>query len=144
MTYQIIRNAIKTPDGTILESRHRHDYKAHIDRVTTERYAVDGGLDYFRGSINKVKPEYLHVTTEDHFEVQREAFTWGSYGKDGDEPKHYIKLKDMQTEHILAILDTQYHIWGTYVEKLFKQEIALRGNLISEYTRKTNNEQMAS
>ena len=126
MTYQIIRNAIKCPDGTILESKHRHDYKAHIDRVTTERYAVDGGLDYFRGSINKVQPEYLHVTTEDPFEVQREAFTWGSYGKNGDEPKHYIKLMDMQTEHIKAILDTQWQIEGTYVEKLFQQELEYR------------------
>lgn len=126
MTYQIIRNAIICPDGTILESKHRHDYKMHYDDTTGERYSVDGGLDYFRGSVNKDKPEYLHVTTEDVFELQREAFTWGSYGKDGNEPKHYIKLMDMQTEHIVAVLETQWQIEGTYVEKLFKQELEYR------------------
>ena len=127
---QIIRNAIKTPDGTILESRHRHDYQMHYDDTTGERYSVDGGLDYFRGSVNKDKPEYLHVTTEDHFELQREAFTWGSYEKNGDEPKHYIKLMDMTTEHILAVLETQCQIEGTYVEKLFKQELEYRKQLV--------------
>jgi hypothetical protein len=126
MTYQIIRNAVRCNDGTLLESKHSHDYQDHIDKITGEYICVDGGLDYFRGSINKVKPTYLHVTTEDPVEVQREAFTWGSYGKNGDEPKHYIKLMDMQTEHILAILDTQWQIEGTYVEKLFQQELKYR------------------
>jgi hypothetical protein len=126
MTYRIIRNAIKCPDGTILESKHHHDYQGHTCTVTGEFYMVDGGPDYIRGSINKVKPEYLHVTTEDPFEVQREAFTWGSYGKNGDEPKHYLKLMDMQAEHILAILNTQWQIEGTYVEELFQQELEYR------------------
>ena len=126
MTYQIIRNALITPDGTLLESKHRHDYQGHTDTITGEYLFVDGGLDYFRGSINIVKPTFLHVTTEDVFELQREAFTWGSYGKKGDEPKHYIKLMDMQTEHIKAILETQWQIEGTYVEKLFQQELEYR------------------
>jgi hypothetical protein len=126
MTYQIIRNAIICPDGVLLESKHRHDYQGHFCDLTNEFFMVDGGLDYFRGSINKVKPEYLHVTTEDPFELQREAFTWGSYGKNGDEPKHYIKLMDMATEHILAILETQTHIHNTYVEELLMQEIDYR------------------
>lgn len=122
----IIRNAIVTPDGTLLESKHRHDYRSHTDKITGEHLFVDGGLDYFKGSLNKVKPEYLHVTTEDPFELQREWFTWGSYGKLGNEPIHYIKLKDMESEHIGAILDTQDHIQGSYVAALFKQELLYR------------------
>lgn len=122
----IIRNAIKCPDGKILESKHRHDYQGHTCKLTGEYFMCDGGLDYFRGSINKVQPTYLHVTTDDPFEVQREAFTWGSYGKNGDEPLHYIKLKDMETEHILAILKTQTRIDGTYVQELFMQEMDYR------------------
>lgn len=130
MTYQIIRNAVRCNDGTLLESKHRHDYQGHTDKITGEYIFVDGGLDYFRSSINKVKPTYLHVTTEDPFDLQREAFTWGSYGKYGNEPKHYIKLRDMQTEHILAVLETQWQIEGTYVEKLFKQELEYRKQLV--------------
>lgn len=126
MTYKIIRNSIMCPDKTILESKHRHDFQDHTDSITGEYLFVDGGLDYFRGSINKVEPTYLHVTTEDPFEVQRDAFTWGTYGKNGDEPKHYIKLKDMTNEHIQAILETQRFIKGTYVEELFEQELTYR------------------
>ena len=123
---QIIRNAIRCPDNTILESKHRHDYQSHVDAITGETYNCDGGLDYFRGSINKVQPTFLHVTTDDPFELQREAFTWGSYGKNGDEPLYYIKLKDMEDEHILAILKTQTRIDGTYVQELFMQEMDYR------------------
>ena len=66
------------------------------------------------------------VYTTDAFELQREFFLWGSYGKNGDEDKHWIALKDMSTEHIYAILATQWHIKGTYIEELFNQELTWR------------------
>ena len=31
---RLIRNALQTPDGTVLESYHRHDYKTHLDGIT--------------------------------------------------------------------------------------------------------------
>lgn len=126
MTYKIIRNSIMCPDKTVLESKHGHDFQSHLDKITGEVFSIDGGHSYFKGSVNKVEPTYLHVTTEDPFEVQRDAFTWGTYGKNGNEPKKYIKLKDMTNEHIQAILDTQRHIKGTYVEELFEQELTYR------------------
>jgi len=43
---KIVLNRIKTPDGTILTSYHRHNYVSHIDNG--ELYAVDGGNDYLR------------------------------------------------------------------------------------------------
>lgn len=123
---QILRNAIITPDGTYVRSYHRHDYKQHVDTLTGETYVVDGGNDYLRRSINEVPAEDYTVTTDDPFEEQRYAFTWGSYGKHGDQPKHYICLCDMSTDHIRAILRTQPQIKGTYVEDLFVQELEYR------------------
>lgn len=124
---QILRNAIITPDGTYLRSYHRHDYKEYVDAVTNETYVVDGGNEYIRRSINEVPAENLTVTTDAPFELQRCAFVWGSYGKHGDQPKHYIHLCDLSTDHIYAILRTQRGIDGTYVEDLFRQELIYRG-----------------
>lgn len=124
---QILRNAVRTPDGTVLESKHRHDYVVYTDTVTAEQYMVDGGLDYLKRSVNSVIAAELYVTTKDDFELVRDAFTWGTYGKDGKQPRTEVKLQDMTSEHIQAVLDTQRHIRGTVVEQLFKQELLYRG-----------------
>lgn len=123
---QIIRNAILTPDGTYLHSYNRHDYKTHTDQVSKELYMVDGGNDYLRRSVNNKPAQDLTVTTTDPFVLQRQAFSWGSYGKNGDQPLHYIFLCDMTDAHIRAILETQEQIKGTYVEDLFLQELKYR------------------
>lgn len=44
---KLIRNAIQCPDGTIIESKHRHDFVLHRQEDGRE-YFVDGGLDYQR------------------------------------------------------------------------------------------------
>lgn len=38
MERELLVNKIRCPDGTILESRHRHDFKQHIQ---------DDGREYF-------------------------------------------------------------------------------------------------
>lgn len=48
-----VTNAIKTPDGTVLQSRHRHDFVTHHDIKSGERYILDGGLEYKRTSMNE-------------------------------------------------------------------------------------------
>ena len=128
---QILRNAIITPDGTYLRSYNRHDYKQHLDNISGELYMVDGGNDYLRRSINEVPAEDLTVTLDDPFELQRCAFTWASYGKNGDQPKHYIHLCDLTTDHIRNILRTQHQIEGTYIEDLLMKELAYRNERLA-------------
>ncbi len=48
---KILRSRMRTPDGTILESKHRHDYVTHLDANGNE-YMLDGGLAYVRSSAN--------------------------------------------------------------------------------------------
>lgn len=124
----IIRNAILTPDGTYLRSYHVHDYKVHEDTVTGETYIVDGGNEYLRRSINEVPPEDLTVYLSDNFEVVRMAFVWKSYGKNLEHAPNgiYIALCDMTDDHIEAILNTQVHIIGTFVEELMVAELQYR------------------
>lgn len=101
---RLIYNAIKTPDGTILESKHRWDFNQHID-ANGLYYLVDGGLDYTRQSVYIDHPsENLCVYLEDGHENVREYATWGTYGINGDEELKYVKLMDMSTDHIQACL----------------------------------------
>ena len=124
----IIRNAILTPDGTYLRSYHVHDYKEHKDTVTGEIYIVDGGNHYLRRSMNDVPAEDLTVYLDDNFEVVRMAFVWKSYGKNLEHAPNgiYIALCDMTDDHIEAILNTQVHIIGTFVEELMVAELQYR------------------
>ena len=59
----LVYNAIRTPDGTVLESRHRHDHVEYIDKNGKE-YMVDGGLEYIRRNVHEDAPyEELSVYT---------------------------------------------------------------------------------
>ena len=122
---QLIYNALRTPDGTILESRDRHDYRTHDD-VNGKRYMIDGGTAYVRSSANGDE-DYLTLYTDDNHSEIRQVFTWGTYGKSGDEPLRLVKLKDMTDNHIQAILDTQTHI-PDYMRTLFENEQEYRTN----------------
>ena len=99
----LIYNAIRTPDGTILVSTHRHDFVSHKD-ANGKRYFVDGGLDYIRCSANGDEVSLALYDSEPHA-LQRELLTWGTYGKDGKQPFHRISIAEMETEHIEAVLE---------------------------------------
>lgn len=100
----IVYNAIRTPDGTILESKHVHDYVSHTD-ANGEYYFTDGGSEYLRRSINKISAEDLSLYSDAPFEQLREVIVRGSRGKSMDEPLKYVILKDIEDEHLQAIID---------------------------------------
>lgn len=101
---QLIYNAIRTPDGTILVSYHRHDYKTHLD-ANGETYIIDGGLDYIRTSVNKIPAEDLSLYDDEPFEVIREHVFRGGRGIDGKQPLKYVKLSEVNDEWLGAIID---------------------------------------
>ena len=101
----ILSNKMRTPDGTILESKHRHHYVTHLD-ANGKEYMLDGGLDYVRRSANGDE-QLLTVYHDDPHEIIRNEVTWGTFGKNGDESIKYVAIADMSTEHLKACLDTQ-------------------------------------
>lgn len=123
---RIVSNRIRTPDGTILESRHRHDYVTYVDKNGKE-YMVDGGLEYLRRNVHDDAPyEELSVYDDAPYALIREAFKWGTRGKGGNQPLTFVPLKDLTSEHIEAILETQTHI-SERIRKLFIDELTFRG-----------------
>lgn len=103
MERQLIYNAIRTPDGTVLESRHRHDYVTHIDK-NGEFYSNDGGLDYLHRTVNEALAEDLSLYDDEPHEVIREYLQRGGRGINGDEPLKYVTLKDVNNEWLDAIV----------------------------------------
>jgi hypothetical protein len=122
---RIVANRIRTPDGYVLQSYHRHDYKEYVDANGLE-YMVDGGTEYLRRTIQDSAPfEELSVYNTDPHEVVREAFHWGTRGKDGRQPLTWKPLCALDTDHIEAILETQHHV-PEHFRKIFETELQVR------------------
>lgn len=103
---RILRNSIRTPDGTILTSTSVHDYVEHID-ANGELYMIDGGNQYLRRSINKVPPVELSLTDDLPLMEIRGIPLWGTYGQNYDN-FHRVAIKDMSNAHLEAIIDDGY------------------------------------
>lgn len=126
----ILVNKIQTPDGTILESKHRHDYVSHTD-INGEYYMVDGGKDYLKRSINIIPAIDLTIEDDGSHELRRQYLTWGNnYDKNMNRlPKTiYNPIMDMSSEHIQSILDGGWVKINPFYEELFKQELKFRKN----------------
>ena len=89
---RIIVNQIRTPDGTILKSMHRHDYVTYTDKNGLE-YMVDGGTDYLRRNVHESAPhEEITIYEDAPFEVIRENVCRGGRGKDGTQPRMVLTI----------------------------------------------------
>lgn len=126
---RLIYNAIKTPDETIIESIHRHDFKIHLDK-NGKRYGVDGGLEYLRriGDMEDCIDLSIYDNGEHYLRVKH--LKWGS---NYDENMFrlpetiYKTIEEMETSHIIAILDGNYSK-SKYYNDIFKQELINREN----------------
>ena len=121
----IISNKIRTPDGTVIESMHRHDYVSHTDK-NGYVYSVDGGKSYLKRSYSPGAPaaQEASVYSNEPHELIRESFKWGTRGIDGNDPLTWICLSEMTTEHIDAVLETQTLL--DHISKIFNDELVFR------------------
>ena len=123
---ELLVNSIKTPDGTILTSRHRHDYVCHKDSITDTTYCTDGG-DSYRRIIPGGVYQDLSVYSDDPFEKIRESLERVHRGKNLDQPMKYVVLKDMSDawldDLIIWIEDNQP---SNKYKKYYLQEIEYR------------------
>ena len=107
---KLLANRIITPDGTTLQSYHVHDYKTHSD-ANGKEYMVDGGLEYCRRIVHDDAPyTEASVYDTDPHEVIRDAFHWGTRGKDGKQPVEFKPISSLSNKHIHAIIMTQTHV----------------------------------
>jgi hypothetical protein len=128
---KIILNQIRTPDGTIIRSMHRHDYVTHKDKNGLE-YMVDGGSDYLRRNFHEEAPyEELSVYDNAPFEVIRQSFHRGGRGKDGKQPLTWVPISEMSDAWLQACID--YNIErgydkydGGYSNSLYEKELEYR------------------
>lgn len=106
MTRRILRNAICTPDRTILRSYHNSDFKSHKD-ANGLTYFVDGGLEYARRSVNRdVPPHDLSIWEGDYNHASlRVMVEWGTRGEKGNLPLRYVTISVMSSDHLQACLD---------------------------------------
>ncbi|QEG08528.1 hypothetical protein [Aeromonas phage 4L372D] len=103
----LLYNAIKCPDGTLLVSRHQHDFQMHIQQDGRE-YFVDGGLLHQRIGYSDNKYTNLCVYSDDSHEKIREHFEWTrSFDKEiNNLPQpETIKLKDITDDHLMALVE---------------------------------------
>ena len=125
---RIILNQIKTPDGTILKSMHRHDYVTHTDANGLE-YMVDGGSEYLRRTVHEEAPyEELTVYEDASFEEIREAFHRGGRGKDGTEPLTWVPMSKMSDEWLLACIEYNEDrgMSESFANEMYKKELMHR------------------
>jgi hypothetical protein len=126
---QIIKNAIQTPDGTILHSEYRYDYITHIDTTNNVEYMRDGGTDYIRGAGSPFID--LTVTTSSSHEDIREAFLWTSMlDAEGNkiEPIQR-KLSELEDNHVLSLVKWTSEYYPDYIHWIIENEADYRGLL---------------
>lgn len=92
----MLLNYVITPSGNKLFSFQRHDYKIE------DGVFIDGGVHYTRTNSNIYRDDIATLIGD-----IREQFVWGrNYNADGTllAQTEYKILKDLTTEHIIAIL----------------------------------------
>lgn len=121
---KLLVNKIRCPDGTILQSKRRHDFQEHTQEDGRE-YFVDGGLEYRRVGHSDGDFEDMACYSDDPHEKIRECFEWTSIlnenGERLDEPVVKL-LKDLTDDHIDALVSFTAEDYPEHIHKVFVDE----------------------
>ena len=123
----ILNSRMRTPDGTILESKHRHDYVTHMD-ANGKEYMLDGGLDYVRCSAHG-EEEMLTIYTDHPHELIRAAVKWGTYGPEGNQTLTYIKISEMSSDHLRKCVFAKGMMIRASIKQAMRNELEYRDAL---------------
>jgi hypothetical protein len=94
----VVYSALLTPDGTLLESSYKYDYKTHKDK-NGKTYRIDGGISYLRCTDNGDENLIILFDTDPHHIIRRFSGRWSLTEKYiGD--KIYIRLFQMTDSHL--------------------------------------------
>ena len=94
---KLIVSRVQTPDGTILESKHTHDFVSHKDDNGLV-YTLDGGVDYQRITVQEIPAIDVSLYIDSPFEEIRKSYCRGGRGKNGGEPLKYVPLCEMSND----------------------------------------------
>ena len=128
MEKRLLYNAICTPDGTVLHSKHRHDFIKYKDK-NGYVYMNDGGNEYKRRGADKFDYEDISVCDDGKHKTRRKYLYWG---KNYDEnmkllPKtEWISIENISTEHITAIISGGYVDNNSFYKEVFTKELKFR------------------
>lgn len=106
MKHILILNRWRTPDGTILVSKHRHDFVQHYDTCVKDEYFIDGGNDYVRMSKNAVPMVDMCIYADGPYETVRQHERRGAMVsfKGNDNETYYktvwVPLRAMSDQHL--------------------------------------------
>ena len=131
MERELLHNSIQCPDGTILVSRHQHDFVEHKQDDGRE-YFLDGGLAYSRIGYSDNDYIDLCIYTDQPHEEIREGFEWGSsFDKDMNRlpATEYIKLKDITNDHLESIFKLLSNSDGGKIMDVILNEMQYRNLL---------------
>lgn len=126
---QLLYNAIQTKDGTILHSKHQHDFIYYLDK-SGEKYILDGGNSY-RRIMGPKDLKDLAVYDDGTHETRRKYLHWGrNFDKDMNRLKEteWVPIKDLETDHIENILEGGYSDHNTILHETLEQELVNRKN----------------
>ena len=137
MEKKVIASRIQTPDGTILWSRHTHDYVAYKDTKTGEVYMLDGGTDYMKTSVNQVPAKNVSIYNTAKWKTLRDFIIRNTMllneNKKPTLKTGFVKLSSMSDEHLVDLKEylTERGIRKEMIEYIKKEQKYRKENGIS-------------